>query len=112
MPVTAADIAASDRIAAQEEKKAERNAAKLKGKRIAVYVCPTEGCPDYFGSGGMPVLEDAVVGQSTANFEPRPKAEWHSRASCPTCRASGKSVERIRVELFVPFEALTAASAA
>lgn len=112
-PVTAADIAASDRIRAEQAKGTPPSTSvKTRGKRIHVYVCPTPGCPDYYGSGNTPKLEEEIVGQYGANFEPKPKEDWHSRAQCPTCRASGKKVERVRVELFVPIEALTVADAA
>lgn len=117
-PVNPADIAASDRIREENEarERLEANTAtpprRRKGKTVAVYVCPTEGCPDYYGSFNQPALEDRIVGQRGQNFEVRPESEWHSRAQCPTCRAGGKRVERIRVELFVPAEALTVADAA
>lgn len=118
MPVTPADIAASDRIreenAARERLEGVTSAPprRRKGKTVAVYVCPIEGCPDYYGSFNMPKLDDQIVGQRGQNFEVRPESEWHSRAECPTCRAGGAKVERIRVELFVPAEALIVADAA
>jgi hypothetical protein len=116
-PVTAADLAASERIQAENDAKEKREGGHVPrrqqgGKRVAVYVCPTPGCPDYYGTGGMPALEERIVGQRGQNFEPRPESQWHSRAECPTCRAGGKKVERIRVELFVPAEALVVADAA
>lgn len=114
MPVTQADIAASDQIAQENAKKEamELPRAKRKGKRVHVYVCPEPECPDYYGANGSFNLEEQIVGQRGMNLEPRPQAEWHSRAQCPTCRALGKRVDRVRVELFVPMEALTVAGTA
>lgn len=74
-------------------------------KDIEFYICPTPGCPDYFGSSTMPSLETAWTG---------PKAEdrgilavntgsphRHNRAECPTCRTQGRSVQRMRMRITV-----------
>lgn len=63
---------------------------------IKIYVCPTEGCPDYVGYGGMPPLEGPSAagrgGNQVArgqNFENRSESAHHTRADCPTCRQRG-----------------------
>jgi hypothetical protein len=124
MPVTAADIAASDQIAAENAAKEKRDNAgvvprRRKGKTVAVYVCPTEGCPDYYGAAGMPDLVQSWNHRSDLTHkvgdDPSGNPEsmrTHTRSECPTCRAAGKKVDRVRVELFVPSEALTVADAA
>jgi hypothetical protein len=116
MPVTAADLALSDQIRAEQE---TRSAPKKRnGKIVAVYVCPTPGCPDYYGASNMPALELQMNLRSdlthTTSYDPSKALEdtTHNRAECPTCRIGGKKVDRIRVELFVPAEALTVADAA
>jgi hypothetical protein len=65
---------------------------------IHVYVCPTPGCQDYYGSGDMGDLAASRQGHRGGNFEHRPLPVHHTRADCPTCRALGLGrVERVRV---------------
>jgi hypothetical protein len=69
---------------------------------INVYICPTPGCPDYYGMGGMGDLSATRQGHRGANFERRSGSVHHTRADCPTCRAHGRGrVERVRVTLEV-----------
>lgn len=64
---------------------------------IIVYVCPTPGCGNYFGSSNSGDLSTQVVAQKGANYEPRDPSRWHARSACPDCRQRGKSVEREKV---------------
>lgn len=76
---------------------------------INVYICPTDGCPDYIGYGGMPELEGpSAAGQGGnqvargQNLEHRQESAQHTRADCPTCRALGKGrVQRVRTTIYV-----------
>lgn len=75
-------------------------------KTITVYVCPTPGCPDYFGSSGMPKLEDKLTGVYTeirhsVQVEGLPPGMKHNRANCPTCRQAGRDVDRVPIRLNV-----------
>lgn len=63
---------------------------------VTVYVCPTDGCPDYVGYAGMGDLSLKLQGQHGMNNEPRPSATWFTRADCPSCRIAGRGrVQRI-----------------
>lgn len=73
-------------------------------KEIPVWVCPTEGCTDLFPAGDVdfqkamtgPKVEDrAALKKSTGS------PERHSRAQCPSCRARGLHIERIRTTAVV-----------
>lgn len=74
-------------------------------KEIDVYICPTPGCPSYFGHDGMqnlggyytgPKVDDKAALKETTGSPYR-----HTRAACPVCRAGGKEVERVRVRVRV-----------
>lgn len=81
-------------------------------KTIEVYVCPTEGCGDYYGTAGMPDLHTRFTGPKS---EDQPVLEItsgspyrHTRAECPSCRARGRRVERVRMRVAVDMgEAVT-----
>lgn len=89
---------------------------------IDVYMCPYPGCPDYYGAVGMPDLGSRFTSVMTEerHREPGdpdrgpqpggiPKGERHTRAECPTCRAQGRHVERVRVTgVVVVFEGVPA----
>jgi hypothetical protein len=68
-------------------------------KKITVYVCPTPGCPDYFGSSTMGDLSQEFTGPMVENraklTEETGSPYKHSRAECPTCRIKGIKVERV-----------------
>lgn len=72
---------------------------------IEVYACPTDGCPDYYGTTGMKPLENLHTGPKTEDrHQVSVKASRvgvagrrHSRAECPSCRSRGVYVDRIRV---------------
>jgi len=74
-------------------------------KTVTLYVCPTPGCPDYYGDGSTADLANQYTGSKVENkgAEPLhtgpdgrtlPRGIKHTRANCPTCRAKGLSVER------------------
>lgn len=75
---------------------------------IQFVVCPTPNCGSYFGSSGMGDMTE-VVAKKGANFENRPPHRWHTRASCPACRARGINVERVFVnfDIEIPAEMLS-----
>lgn len=77
--------------------------ANTTGKTIHVYVCPTPGCDNYYGSTDMgdlgsqftgPKTEDKFALQATTGSTAR-----HTRAACPFCRVRGRHVERVRMSL-------------
>lgn len=71
---------------------------------IEVYVCPHPGCGSYYGTDGMPDLTVKNQHVHGINFEQIPQDQWHSRAQCPTCRAVGRQVERVKVAFQVTEE--------
>ncbi len=70
-------------------------------KTIHVYVCPTPGCPDFFGSTTMGALHHQFTGPMTENkpalLASTGSTARHTRAACPTCRIRGVHVERVLV---------------
>lgn len=78
-------------------------------KRVRLYVCPTPGCPDYYGSTTMAILEEEWTGVKIEDrhqtgisvYADAPKGMRHPRAECPTCRKAGKHVMRLPVEAIV-----------
>ncbi len=61
--------------------------------QVKLWVCPTDGCTNYYGSSSMGDLTE-VVAKVDNNFTPRPKESHHTRAQCPDCRTNGIRVER------------------
>lgn len=70
---------------------------------IQVYVCPTPGCGNYYGTKSIeqlnlrdqftgPRIEDRATHVQSHGTEYR-----HSRAECPDCRQRGVKVERALV---------------
>lgn len=67
---------------------------------VSLYVCPTPGCGNFYGSKSMPDLAAAKVEPPVDN-----KAAWleshpgdpvkFMRAECPDCRQRGHRVERV-----------------
>ena len=63
--------------------------------RIKVWVCPTAGCGNYYGSSSERDLSKEVTGHRGMNGERWPD-RGHSRAQCPDCGA-----ERVPVPIEV-----------
>lgn len=79
--------------------------------KVQLYICPTPGCDNYYGSSGMPAdLEDRHTGPKTEDRHQVPLKDSrvgvagmrHSRAECPTCRVQGKYVDRVLVTVDAP----------
>lgn len=68
---------------------------------VKIFVCPTDGCGNYFASSSQETRMQTVVGQKGVNFEPRPASMHHKRQECPDCRSRGKRVERVEMTLNV-----------
>lgn len=70
--------------------------------KIQVYVCPTDGCMNYYGTSDMPDLTEEYTGPKTENRSQVPADQSrvgiagarHSRAECPDCRQRGVYVDR------------------
>jgi hypothetical protein len=70
---------------------------------VLIYVCPTEGCNNYYGASSMPDLSKEKVFPSTANGGMHVPARF-TRDECPDCRQNGKSVKRLRKAVIIPEE--------
>lgn len=113
---TLADIETEKRVKKQHEaeKRGEEVTPSFRDvevRQIVVYVCPTPGCPDYFGHTRVDLdrpasarTEDRHAIREEMGTPEDEVASRHTRAECPTCRARGRRVERIRVTAtaFVP----------
>lgn len=81
--------------------------------KIAVYVCPTIGCGNYYGTNGMPNLHEQFTGAKVEDRSALRDASGspyrHSRAACPDCRSRGIKVERqlVNVHIATPAEEIT-----
>lgn len=70
--------------------------------QIHVYVCPTEGCGNYYGTSSMPDLDKEYTGPKTEDRHQVPASQSplgivgvrHTRAECPDCRQRGIRVDR------------------
>lgn len=66
---------------------------------LTVWVCPTEGCYDYFGSSSAGDLRrEKTYPRAEGTFEyERVHGQRYvcTRATCPSCRQRGLEVERI-----------------
>jgi hypothetical protein len=84
-------------------------------KQIRVWVCPTPGCPDFYGDGSRADLTASYTGSKVENKhaeplhtgpdgETLPRGIKHTRAQSPTCRTQGRLVERVlcATTVFVP----------
>jgi len=94
----------SDEIAVQEAAKLEAEEANYTTKKLEFYVCPTEGCPCYYGATGLPDLTQDWTGTHDNNYEPTPETA-RTRSQCWVCfERDGRRVEKIRmtVEVRVP----------
>lgn len=78
--------------------------------RIQVYVCPTDGCGNYYGTSGMPDLSKQYTGPKTEDRFQVPleqsrvgvAGKRHSRAECPDCRQNGIYVDRELRMIVIP----------
>lgn len=75
---------------------------------VTLYICPTMGCDNYYGSSSMPDLEKAIT--SCTHIETHVGGEVrrnlsHSRAQCPDCKA-----QRVKVKLLAPVGQVTEAA--
>lgn len=66
---------------------------------VGVYVCPTPGCGNYYGSSSMTDLAKAKIEPPVDNKDSYRKAHGgdtvkFTRDECPDCRQRGKSVPR------------------
>lgn len=88
---------------------ADSRAEPTQTKRVRFYVCPTPGCPDYFGSSSMQDLQTEWTGVKIEDrhqtgisvYEDAPMGMRHPRAECPTCRLGGNHVMRLLAEAVV-----------
>lgn len=74
-------------------------------KEIQVYICPTPGCGDYYGSGNMPDLGTSWNGPKLEDQGVKELREGsrytNNRQSCPSCRLRGVDVQRVLMALAV-----------
>lgn len=74
-------------------------------KVVRVYVCPTPGCGNYYGSSGMPDLSQEFSGpkvEDKAAYERSHGSQYRcSRAECPDCRLKGNPVQRVPLDVAV-----------
>lgn len=68
---------------------------------LHVWVCPTKGCGNFYGSSSDQPLTEQFTGpkvEDRAELERKTGSPWkHNRAECPDCRAKGMKVQRARV---------------
>lgn len=74
-----------------------------RGTVIEVYVCPTPDCTDAVVAGPQKLEEIGTGPKMEDKHQVTAEASRmgvrglrHSRAECPTCRAAGRYVERVR----------------
>ena len=77
--------------------------------KVAVYVCPTPGCGNYYGASTMGDLGKQFTGPKVEDRAGLARATGsemrHTRAECPDCRQRGLAVERKLVERTIQVEA-------
>jgi hypothetical protein len=78
-------------------------------KQIAVYICPTPDCGNYYGTSLMPDLTKEFSGvklDDAGSLEAKGQSRYkQSRAECPDCRACGRGrIVRVltRVNVAIP----------
>ncbi len=75
-------------------------------KRVVLWVCPTEGCPNYYASSSQEHLDltkEEKLQADTARqlMVGRAPVTGH-RSDCPDCRRSGRGVvTRVRIATLV-----------
>ena len=81
-------------------------------KNIVIYVCPTEGCPNYYGAPDFRA-DRADIGrmQHHRSQNDGRQVASHSRTECPFCREKGSHVQRVPhiVTEMVPLEPMVQA---
>lgn len=101
-------LSLADEVAARNAAIERRRAAE-RPLYAYLYVCPTPGCGDYYGSSQMPDLGAEFTGpkcEDRGALEARTGSPYrHSRAACPSCRLRGVAVERALVRVAVPVPA-------
>lgn len=75
--------------------------------KIKVWICPTTGCGNYYGSSNDEVnLHESFTGakvEDRAEHFRKTGSHWrHNRAECPDCRQRGESVQRELTEIELP----------
>lgn len=82
--------------------------------RIKIWVCPTEGCGNYFGSSSTGDL-NVPAPPRTEDRAPIAKEMGrpyrHTRANCPDCRRRGVDAERVPTTLNIEVPAATPVAA-
>lgn len=78
-----------------------------------IWVCPTAGCGNYFGSSST--VDLAVPSWARTEDRHAITAEMgrpyrHTRANCPDCRARGVEAERLPVRVSIPKPNLSSAA--
>lgn len=97
----------SDRVKAQQEQERERQEreARSQSKTIEVLICPTPGCPGYYGATLMDAMgpqEDDWTGLYGLNGEPQPPDRARTRGDCWVCHEAGRGrvpMNRVRVTI-------------
>ena len=65
---------------------------------VKVWVCPTEGCGNYFASSTSGEdLDKQITGHRGMNGEHNAPDRHHTRATCPDCWDRGNRVERVPI---------------
>jgi hypothetical protein len=64
-------------------------------KHIIVYVCPTDGCENYYASPEFRPDRTDVSAMQFHRSQDGESVPSHTRSSCPDCRVRGKKVERV-----------------
>lgn len=90
---------------------AKPEAVATRLKTVELYICPTQGCPNFYGTSTMPDLAEQFTGPKTEDATtlergPHGSRYKHNRAECPDCRQRGEPVQRVRIraQVKVPVE--------
>ena len=82
---------------------------------VRLWVCPTEGCGDYYASSSTANLD---LGEQLnyqgdllhdRNHRPRYPIVTGNRGQCPDCKGRGKLVQRVAVDLNIELPVAVAA---
>ena len=63
--------------------------------QIIVFVCPTEGCGNYYASSIFQPGDPALTEVQKRRDEEGVKSDTHPRVECPACRVRGINVNRV-----------------
>lgn len=79
-------------------------------KTVEVWVCPTPGCGDYYGSstaGDLTKQHSGPKVEDRAKLKEETGSPWkHNRAECPSCRQRGQKIQRQRVRVKIELPAM------